>query len=1344
MKFTTLRSVLAALFMCIGMIGAQAQSNPTPYALSSGTYTFTTWAAANAALTYPANMMFHQFSNFNPTPTQLPNKDWDCAYNLTAGPRFNGTGANGITMSMTGSGSASGCGGTSGSAVGAVVLGLNATGRTNITVNWLGGTATAGQRFWALRLQYRLTSTGTWTDVVDASNNPVEYVCNATSGHTQTFTTILPPVCENQSDLQVRWTYYEFGGSGTRPTVRLDEIAVSSSAGGGTPTKFAIAQISPAAPSSAGTFTVLVRSVDAGNAPQNVSSATSFNLALSTGSGSLSGTVTGTIPAGTSYAYVNGVGLTTVQTGAVIRASRTAGDVLADGFSAPFAIQQGATSFLVNNWSDIGYVNTPFQTFTASAIRSDNSVDAGYASNITVSKVSGPGNLVFTPSVAAVAGVATFNNISVDAAGTYVLSITAPNLGTQTLQLTVYATPTVSANILPQYLSANNSVVPSYALVTFSNLRPNTQYRFNTGGANDNVLTSTGPGLNNHYNQNDQTYYFSFSKNFSTIDYSVFSTGPGQTSKSVWVNLVPSTSSTFAEGATIFWRIALGDHLGRLIRYYELPGTSLSIRQGTASNQATGIADPASQATPKNVIVLYDNEAGTGRPLSSAIVQNDGTLATVASTFYQALENTTGAWATIIPNTLPNGVRRIEERDGVTGNLVYVQTSSTGVWNGISTVNRAGGDQSPVYLETPQITVSTPVDRDTLCTGSTYDIKYNARGVAGVRIQLSRSGGQSWEDITTVTFGGQQGGATTGQNTYRWTLGQSTFNSTFRIRVMDINNTLVGDSTGNFTVVAPLTVLGNPSSSNLCLDDSDTLIALTTGSVRSYQWFKDGVAIPNANSALFVINDAHYGTSGVYVCEVRGYGKCGNVTTTPAHIRVGRATSISAQSMAVPTTLGGKATLSVTAEAPEEVLTYQWYNGTTRLVEGKKYFGTTSNRLEINNITASDISNDYYVVVSGICGVAQSRNIKVFTAGVYTEFGATTVDACVGGTVTLAAQAYSNPEGRALNIQWFRNGSRIVDGGKYSGATTSTLVITGTETADAGVYTVRAELVGDASQNAEAMITVAIATTPVITRQPSAVEACDGATATLGVTATAQGTISYQWLKDGVEISGATSNDYVIPTVTSARAGQYTVRVQTACGNILSDPAALSVKAAAVITVQPVATIQVQEGTDLQLSVQATGPGTLQYQWFKDGNPIAAAVTPTFNKTAVVPADAGLYWVRVRSECGDLISDTTTVTTRPATSVDDEVVAGGALISRIAPNPVQSLANFTIMLAAPQHVTVSLVNAAGVVVATVTNEVLPAGLNTVGFETSTLSSGFYQLVTVVGTERAAQAVVIVK
>ena len=89
--------------------------------------------------------------------------------------------------------------------------------------------------------------------------------------------------------------------------------------------------------------------------------------------------------------------------------------------------------------------------------------------------------------------------------------------------------------------------------------------------------------------------------------------------------------------------------------------------------------------------------------------------------------------------------------------------------------------------------------------------------------------------------------------------------------------------------------------------------------------------------------------------------------------------------------------------------------------------------------------------------------------------------------------------------------------------------------------------------------TAAAAGSPVITTQPVAQAVSAGANVTFTVAATGSGTLTYQWLKDGVAISGATLSTLSLPAVSSTNAGSYSVKVTNAIGSITSTGFVLNV-----------------------------------------------------------------------------------------------------------------------------------------------------------------------------------------
>jgi hypothetical protein len=80
---------------------------------------------------------------------------------------------------------------------------------------------------------------------------------------------------------------------------------------------------------------------------------------------------------------------------------------------------------------------------------------------------------------------------------------------------------------------------------------------------------------------------------------------------------------------------------------------------------------------------------------------------------------------------------------------------------------------------------------------------------------------------------------------------------------------------------------------------------------------------------------------------------------------------------------------------------------------------------------------------------------------------------------------------------------------------------------------------------------------PTITTQPASVTINSGQVATFNVAATGTAPLSYQWLQNGVTISGATGATYITPAETTG--SSFAVRVSNAAGSVTSQQATLAV-----------------------------------------------------------------------------------------------------------------------------------------------------------------------------------------
>src|SRR5438132_2238785 len=92
--------------------------------------------------------------------------------------------------------------------------------------------------------------------------------------------------------------------------------------------------------------------------------------------------------------------------------------------------------------------------------------------------------------------------------------------------------------------------------------------------------------------------------------------------------------------------------------------------------------------------------------------------------------------------------------------------------------------------------------------------------------------------------------------------------------------------------------------------------------------------------------------------------------------------------------------------------------------------------------------------------------------------------------------------------------------------------------------------------------TGSVATAPSITTQPASQSVAAGQTASFSVAATGTAPLNYQWKKNGLAVSGASSFTYTTPATSSSDNGvQFTVIVSNPVGSVASSPAALTVNA---------------------------------------------------------------------------------------------------------------------------------------------------------------------------------------
>ena len=183
-------------------------------------------------------------------------------------------------------------------------------------------------------------------------------------------------------------------------------------------------------------------------------------------------------------------------------------------------------------------------------------------------------------------------------------------------------------------------------------------------------------------------------------------------------------------------------------------------------------------------------------------------------------------------------------------------------------------------------------------------------------------------------------------------------------------------------------------------------------------------------------------------------------------------------------------------------------------------------------------------------------------------------------------------------------------------------------------------------------------TAPTISAPAENQSVVKGDAATFIVLATGSA-LTYQWKKNGTDISGATSSNYTTPATSSADNGAvFSVSVRNGAGSV-SSTATLTVSDVAVaptISIQPADQTAI---TGQTVTFQVTAGGTsINYQWKKNGVNITGATFSSYTTPATSSADNGAaYSVSVSNSVGTVTSNNATLAVTEEVVVKPVVVA---------------------------------------------------------------------------------------
>ena len=168
---------------------------------------------------------------------------------------------------------------------------------------------------------------------------------------------------------------------------------------------------------------------------------------------------------------------------------------------------------------------------------------------------------------------------------------------------------------------------------------------------------------------------------------------------------------------------------------------------------------------------------------------------------------------------------------------------------------------------------------------------------------------------------------------------------------------------------------------------------------------------------------------------------------------------------------------------------------------------------------------------------------------------------------------------------------------------------------------------------------------PTITTQPLPQTVMVGTSATFSAQVDGASSLTFQWRKDGTNLTGATSSNYSIAITQPNHVGAYTVVVSNSFGSVTSaPPAVLTLNIPPTVTQQPQSQTVVA-GAAATFSVTATGTAPFSYQWRKDGTNLAVATSASYSIANAQTNHAGGYTVVVSNDFGSITSSPPAVLT---------------------------------------------------------------------------------------------------
>ncbi len=362
---------------------------------------------------------------------------------------------------------------------------------------------------------------------------------------------------------------------------------------------------------------------------------------------------------------------------------------------------------------------------------------------------------------------------------------------------------------------------------------------------------------------------------------------------------------------------------------------------------------------------------------------------------------------------------------------------------------------------------------------------------------------------------------------------------------------------GGASVEAP-TLQTQPQDQAIKAGQNATFQVVATGN-PTYQWRRNGQDIPGANAASYTLSKAQLSDNGatfsVFLSNAGGSLESASARLTVSEDMVVVAPVITTHPQSVTTKPGLSASFKVVATGTPSPA-YQWQR------DGQNIPGATLASYEIAQVQEKDNGAQFTVKVSNEGGSLTSNAATLnvtLTNGEKPTISqqplAQTVK--VGETATFTVGASGDPQ---PSYQWRRNGEAV------DGATSATFSIPNAQLTDDGasVDVLVFNKIGKTLSTA-VKLTVKAATesdiAPYFTTQPQSITTLPGKQVAFEAKAEGKPAPTYQWLKNGSTIPGATQARYTFTAQKADNGARFSVQATNAAGSATSSEAKVTVNA---------------------------------------------------------------------------------------------------------------------------------------------------------------------------------------